>query len=62
LDKQKPWILSGGLNINNIEEAIKYTGTKAVDVSSGIEYNSGIKSKELMQLFAYKVKNIENKV
>ena len=54
--------MSGGLNINNIEEAIKYTGTKAVDVSSGIEYNSGIKSKELMQLFAYKVKNIENKV
>jgi len=62
LDKQKPWILSGGLNINNIEEAIKYTGTKAVDVSSGIEYNLGIKSKELMQMFAHKTKNIENKV
>jgi len=58
LDKQKPWILSGGLNINNIEQAITYTGTKAVDVSSGIEYNTGIKSKELMQLFADKVKNI----
>ena len=58
LDKQKPWILSGGLNINNIQQAITYTGTKAVDVSSGIEYNTGIKSKELMQLFADKVKNI----
>ena len=28
LDKQKPWILSGGLTYNNIEEAITYTGTK----------------------------------
>jgi len=62
LDKQKPWILSGGLNIDNIEEALKYTRTKAIDVSSGIEYNPGIKSKELMQLFARKVQNIENKV
>ena len=58
LDKQKPWILSGGLNINNIQQAITYTGTKAVDVSSGIEYNTGIKSKELMKLFTDKVKNI----
>ena len=62
LDKQKPWILSGGLNLSNIQEAIKLTGTKAIDVSSGIEYNSGIKSRELMQLFAHEVQNIDNKV
>ena len=59
LNKQKPWILSGGLNSKNIEEAIKFTGTKAVDVSSGIEYNPGIKSKKLMQLFVQKIKNIK---
>jgi phosphoribosylanthranilate isomerase len=62
LDKQKPWILSGGLNLSNIKEAIKFTGTKAIDVSSGIEYNLGIKSKKLMKLFAQKVHNLENKV
>ena len=62
LNKQKPWILSGGLNAKNIEKAIKITGTKAVDVSSGIEYNPGIKSKKLMQLFVKKIKNIKQKV
>ena len=55
LNQFNPWILSGGLNINNIEEAIKITGTKAVDVSSGIEYNPGIKSIELMDLFVNKI-------
>ena len=55
LNQFNPWILSGGLNINNIEEAIKITGTKAVDVSSGIEYNPGIKSIELMDLFIKKI-------
>jgi phosphoribosylanthranilate isomerase len=55
LSRCKPWILSGGLNINNIEKAIRLTETKAIDVSSGIEYNPGIKSMELMDLFATKV-------
>ena len=48
--------------MSNIQEAIKLTGTKAIDVSSGIEYNPGIKSRELMQLFAHEVQNIDNKV
>ena len=55
LNEYKPWILSGGLNINNIQEAISLTGTKAIDVSSGIEYNPGIKSIELMELFIKEV-------
>ncbi len=57
LNEYKPWILSGGLNINNIQEAIRLTGTKAIDVSSGIEYNLGIKSIELMERFIKKVRN-----
>ena len=55
LNQFKPWILSGGLNIYNIKEAIELTGTKAIDVSSGIEYNPGIKSIELMDLFVKKI-------
>ena len=62
LDKHKPWILSGGLSVHNIAEAIELTETKAVDVSSGIEYNPGSKSRELMDLFATKVNNIDYKV
>ena len=62
LKKQKPWILSGGLDPSNIKEAINITGAKAIDVSSGIEYNSGNKSKDLMRLFAYNAHNINSKV
>jgi len=55
LNQFKPWILSGGLNIYNVKEAIELTGTKAIDVSSGIEYNPGVKSIELMDLFVKKI-------
>ena len=62
LKKQKPWILSGGLNPSNIKEAINITGAKAIDVSSGIEYYPGNKSRDLMKLFAYNAHNINSKV
>ena len=58
----KPWILSGGLNVNNIKEAITTTGTKAIDVSSGIEYSPGIKSIELMDLFVKTIYKKNSKV
>ena len=31
-----PWFLSGGLNISNINEAVRTTGATALDVSSGV--------------------------
>ena len=62
LKKQKPWILSGGLDPSNIKEAINITGAKAIDVSSGIEYNPGNKSRHLMRLFAYNAHNINSEV
>lgn len=40
----KTWILSGGLNPENIAAAITATGTKFVDVNSGVEQAPGIKS------------------
>lgn len=46
---QKDWFLSGGLNINNIDEALKITGAKMVDISSGIEKERGQKSPELIR-------------
>ena len=62
LSKFKPWILSGGLDIYNINQAINLTETKAIDVSSGIEYSSGIKSMELMDLFVKKINNYDYEV
>lgn len=59
IDKLKPWILSGGLNPNNINNALKITNAKYIDVSSGIEYSLGKKSHNLMNKFVFKVKNIE---
>ena len=52
-DKQikKDYFLSGGLNPHNISKAIEITGTKYVDVSSGVEQREGIKDKKLIEQF-----------
>ena len=49
LDINKDWFLSGGLNINNIDEAIKESGANIIDISSGIEEKKGIKSSHKIQ-------------
>ena len=48
---KKDFFLSGGLNPHNISKAIKKTGTKYVDVSSGVEQREGIKDKKLIEQF-----------
>ncbi len=47
----KPWMLAGGLNPDNVAEAIAQTGTVQVDVASGVESAPGTKDPELMAAF-----------
>lgn len=50
--KQAKWILAGGLNSENLMDAIAATGTEYVDISSGVEAEPGIKKPEkLRELF-----------
>jgi phosphoribosylanthranilate isomerase len=53
----RDWFLSGGLNVNNFSEAVKITGAKMIDISSGIEKIRGQKSVELIEQLMRKIKN-----
>ena len=46
-----PWMLAGGLTATNVGEAIRRSGAKAVDVSSGVETAPGVKDPELIRQF-----------
>ncbi len=53
----KDWFLSGGLNAQNIKQAILQTGAKMIDVSSGIEEIKGKKSSKLIKEFMAVIKD-----
>ena len=40
----KPWFLSGGINISNINKIKNYTNPNGIDLSSGVEESTGIKN------------------
>ena len=46
-----PFMLSGGLTVNNISEAARITRTGGVDVSSGVESAPGVKDVEMIRDF-----------
>ena len=52
----KPYFLSGGINIKNIDEAIKIVNPEFIDISSGIEEIKGIKSSKLIIDILQKIK------
>ncbi|WP_443644152.1 phosphoribosylanthranilate isomerase [Candidatus Levibacter sp. Uisw_134_01] len=57
-EPQKKWMLAGGLNINNIEQAVKISNPPAIDISSGVEISKGIKDPEMIKNFITKCRNI----
>ena len=54
--KVKEWFLAGGVNIDNIEKALKIS--KKIDISSSLEDNPGKKSVQKVSDFLLKVKNL----
>ncbi|MDU8910377.1 phosphoribosylanthranilate isomerase [Aestuariicoccus sp. MJ-SS9] len=46
-----PWMLAGGLTPDNVGAAIRLTGARQVDVSSGVEARPGVKDAGLIRHF-----------
>jgi phosphoribosylanthranilate isomerase len=47
----RPWMLAGGLTPANVAEALRLTGARQVDVSSGVESAPGVKDAALIRSF-----------
>jgi phosphoribosylanthranilate isomerase len=57
LKTDKPWFLSGGVNINNIQQILTDINPYGIDLSSGVEKELGIKDNQIINNFIRKVKN-----
>lgn len=47
----RPWMLAGGLTPDNVAEAVRLTGARQLDVSSGVETAPGVKDRDLITAF-----------
>ena len=48
----KTWVLSGGLTPENLAEAVAHSGTKFVDLNSGLESSPGVKDHGILRQLA----------
>lgn len=55
-----PWMLSGGLDATNVNEAIKISGAEIVDISSGVEISPGNKDINKINAFMKAVQENNN--
>lgn len=51
LDLKLPYMVSGGLHVDNVAEALRVTAAGGADVSSGVESAPGVKDPELIKAF-----------
>jgi phosphoribosylanthranilate isomerase len=51
LDLKLPFLVSGGLNADNVAQALRVTRAGGVDVSSGVEREPGVKDDEMIRAF-----------
>ena len=51
IELKLPYMVSGGLDAQNIAEAVRVTRAGGIDVSSGVERSPGIKDPEMIRAF-----------
>ena len=56
VSRDMPFMLSGGLTPDNVQDAIRATRPQSVDVSSGVETAPGVKDTDLIRRFLQAVK------
>lgn len=59
--RTKPWVLAGGLNAENVSAAIAEVRPYAVDVSSGVEQEPGVKSAAKIESFIAAVRRADQR-
>src|SRR6476619_2450322 len=59
VDLKLPFMVSGGLNAENVAEAVRVTRAGGVDVSSGVERAPGIKDPEMIRAFIRAARAVE---
>jgi len=57
LETDKPWFLSGGININNINQILNDINPFGIDLSSGVEKELGIKDNGIINNFMGKLQD-----
>jgi phosphoribosylanthranilate isomerase len=59
LDLKLPFMVSGGLNAENVAEAARVTRAGGIDVSSGVERAPGVKDPEMIRAFIRAARAVE---
>lgn len=54
----KPWMLAGGLTVENLSRAVELSGASALDVSSGVEDRPGVKNPDKIRAFLRRAKSL----
>jgi phosphoribosylanthranilate isomerase len=62
LEIRVPFMLSGGLDAENVAEALRITGAPAVDVSSGVERATGDKDLDKIRAFIVAARDAASKL
>lgn len=59
-DHTIPYILSGGLNAENVQQAMNTSQAPIIDISSGVESEKGVKSAKMIKEFVKQVRCHDN--